>query len=75
MGRLKAFLYTKKNLLQLQQEVAALRKENATLQAQNDSMRQGMRRCVTCEYRLDYKVRQGSAPVIANDSNTQVEQA
>ncbi len=28
------------------------------LQAQNDSMRDGMRRCVTCEYRIDYKQRQ-----------------
>ena len=64
MGRLKEFLSARKSLLQLQQEVAALRKENATLKAQNDSMRQGMRRCVTCEYRLDFKARQGSAPVL-----------
>jgi hypothetical protein len=27
-------------------------------------MRAGMRRCVTCEYRLDYKARQGAAPVL-----------
>jgi hypothetical protein len=27
---------------------------------QNDSMREGMRRCVTCEYRIDYKQRQDS---------------
>lgn len=26
-------------------------------------MREGMRRCVTCEYRLDYKARQGDAPI------------
>ncbi len=64
MSRLKAFLDAHRRLLQLQQEVTALRKENATLKAQNDSMRQGMRRCVTCEYRLDFKARQGSAPVL-----------
>lgn len=63
MGRLREFLATRGDLLRLQREVSALRKENAALKAQNDSMRQGMRRCVTCEYRLDFKARQGSAPV------------
>jgi cell division protein FtsB len=47
-----------KNLWQLQNEVEKLRKENTALRAQNDSMRAGMRRCVTCEYRIDYKQRQ-----------------
>jgi cell division protein FtsB len=47
-----------KQLWQLQTEVEHLRKENASLRAQNDSMRAGMRRCVTCEYRIDYKQRQ-----------------
>jgi hypothetical protein len=61
-------------VLQLQREVAALRRENATLKAQNDSMRNGMRRCVTCEYRLDFKARQGSAPVL-NETETQTGQS
>lgn len=50
--------------MQLRQEVATLRKRNARLESQNESMRQGMRRCVTCEYRLDVKSRQGNAPVL-----------
>ncbi|MCX2976767.1 hypothetical protein [Candidatus Marimicrobium litorale] len=50
--------------MQLRQEVAALRKRNARLESQNESMRQGMRRCLTCEYRLDVKSRQGNAPVL-----------
>jgi hypothetical protein len=57
-------LFTKgKTLWQLQREVETLRKDNATLRAQNDSMRQGMRRCVSCEYRIDFKQRQGTAPI------------
>jgi cell division protein FtsB len=56
---------TQKHLWQLQNEVEHLRKENASLRAQNDSMRAGMRRCVTCEYRIDYKQRQGrDAPAV-----------
>jgi len=46
-------------LCQLQAEVKRLRRENALLQAQNDSMRAGMRRCVSCEYRIDFMQRQG----------------
>jgi len=48
-------------LLQQQREIQRLRAENAALEAQNASMRDGMRRCVTCEYRLDFKARQASA--------------
>ncbi|MCP4212776.1 MAG: hypothetical protein GY764_15065 [Halieaceae bacterium] len=62
--QLREFFSTPWNVMQLRQEVAALRKRNARLELQNDSMRQGMRRCVTCEYRLDVKSRQGSAPVL-----------
>ena len=43
-----------------QQEIKRLRRENAKLQAQNESMREGMRRCVTCDYRIDYKQRQSA---------------
>ena len=38
---------------------------------QNESMRAGMRRCVTCEYRLDFKDRQGSAPVLDKRADEQ----
>ncbi|MEM9254999.1 MAG: hypothetical protein AAGA91_06100 [Pseudomonadota bacterium] len=37
----------------LRRELARLREENLVLKRQNDSMRTGMRRCLTCDYRLD----------------------
>jgi hypothetical protein len=50
-----------KRLLRQEQEIRQLKQELQTLQAQNASMRSGMRRCVTCEYRIDYKNRQDQA--------------
>lgn len=50
-----------KRLLQQELEIRQLKQELQTLQAQNASMRSGMRRCVTCEYRIDYKNRQDHA--------------
>jgi cell division protein FtsB len=47
-----------KQLRQQQRKIEELRQELTKLRAQNDSMRQGMRRCVTCEYRIDFKQRQ-----------------
>lgn len=41
-------------------EIKQLKAELETLRAQNASMREGMRRCTTCEYRIDYKQRQGN---------------
>jgi len=62
--KLSQLFTAQKSLWQLQGEVERLRRENGELRAQNDSMRAGMRRCVTCEYRLDFKQRQGGdAPV------------
>lgn len=55
---LSDLLQPRKRLLQLEAEISGLRREIATLRAQNDSMREGMRRCVTCDYRIDYKQRQ-----------------
>lgn len=40
----------------LQQQVAELTHEVDKLRRENDSMRTGMRRCVTCEYSLDYQI-------------------
>jgi cell division protein FtsB len=34
-------------------EISALRKQVERLEAQNQSMKDGMRRCLTCEYRLE----------------------
>ncbi|MCX2980284.1 hypothetical protein EYC98_05300 [Halieaceae bacterium IMCC14734] len=45
-------LQREKMLVQQSLELKQLRAEVQKLQAQNDSMRQGMRRCVTCDYRL-----------------------
>ena len=58
MVKLIEFLATQKRLLQQEQEIKRLRQEMAALKGQNDSMREGMRRCVTCDYRIDYKHRQ-----------------
>ena len=57
------FLAPQQRLLQQQREISRLVKEVAELSARNASMRQGMRRCVTCEYRIDFKQRQGAADI------------
>ena len=57
MNLLEIFL-ARKRLWQHRQEINTLRTELDKLQQQNDSMREGMRRCVTCEYRIDVKQRQ-----------------
>jgi cell division protein FtsB len=53
------FRFVKQQLLLQQQhtEITELRAELETLKNQNSSMRQGMRRCVSCEYRIEYKNR------------------
>ena len=56
-------------LWQQRREIAQLRRELAKLRAQNDSMREGMRRCVTCEYRLDFKQRQDAAADAQGDGS------
>tara|TARA_R110002072_G_scaffold2353_4_gene19592 strand:- start:7177 stop:7374 length:198 start_codon:yes stop_codon:yes gene_type:complete len=58
MVNLLEILTARKRLWQQEREVDQLREELNTLRAQNDSMREGMRRCVTCEYRIDFKQRQ-----------------
>ena len=63
MAWLGNLLDTQRRLRQQQRQIVELEKENAALRAQNQSMREGMRRCVTCEYRIDFKNRQGQAPV------------
>ncbi|MEJ6540433.1 MAG: hypothetical protein QNL94_08585 [Halioglobus sp.] len=57
MNLLEIF-FARKRLWQHRQEINTLRTELDKLQQQNDSMREGMRRCVTCEYRIDVKQRQ-----------------
>ena len=59
MPGLLEFFATHKRLLQSQREISCLKQESAQLREQNASMREGMRRCVSCEYRIDFKNRQG----------------
>ena len=40
---------------QQKQRITDLEKKIELLEKQNDSMKQGMRRCITCEYRTEYK--------------------
>jgi cell division protein FtsB len=61
MAKLLEIFSAQKRLWQQRQEIEQLRGEVATLRAQNDSMREGMRRCVSCDYRIDFKARQDSA--------------
>ncbi len=61
MARLAELLSLPARLWRQQREITQLREELARLRAQNDSMREGMRRCVTCEYRLDVRQRQDAA--------------
>jgi hypothetical protein len=58
MARLLEIFSAQKRLWQQSREIEQLRSELAKLRVQNDSMREGMRRCVTCDYRIDFKQRQ-----------------
>jgi uncharacterized protein with PIN domain len=58
VSKLLDLFSAQKTLLRQGQELEQLRKEVSTLKTQNESMRAGMRRCVTCEYRIDFKQRQ-----------------
>ncbi|QFU75136.1 hypothetical protein EY643_05435 [Halioglobus maricola] len=59
--QLKDLIEPRAKLAQQAKRIRELEQELVTLKAQNDSMRDGMRRCVTCEYRIDYKARQGQS--------------
>ncbi len=65
MSGLRDWFASQRRLFAQQREIDQLKQELATLRAQNASMREGMRRCVTCDYRLDFKNRQGRAPIEA----------
>jgi len=59
MPKLRDLFASQQRLWQQAREIEDLKQQLTTLQLQNDSMRKGMRRCVTCDYRIDYKKRQG----------------
>ena len=58
MSKIMDFFSAPKRILEQRQKINALQGEVEKLRQQNDSMRAGMRRCVTCEYRIDFKNRQ-----------------
>jgi cell division protein FtsB len=59
MSKLMTFFSRQKQAVDQQQEIKKLKAEIEKLRVQNESMRAGMRRCTTCDYRIDYKNRQG----------------
>ena len=58
MSKFAEFLTARTRLFNQDLEIKRLQAEVAQLTAQNTSMREGMRRCVSCEYRIDFKNRQ-----------------
>lgn len=63
MLSLRELLSPRVRLLEQERRIHQLEQDLQQLEAQNASMREGMRRCVTCEYRLDFKDRQSAAPI------------
>jgi hypothetical protein len=57
MSKLGNFLTAQKRLFRQDLEIKRLQAEVTQLKAQNSSMREGMRRCVSCDYRIDFKNR------------------
>ena len=53
MSKLRELLERESLLRSQRREIAALRSEVESLRAQNERMKTAMRRCVTCEYRLE----------------------
>ena len=62
MPSLRDLFSPRAQLLTQERRIKSLEQEVEKLQLQNASMRDGMRRCVTCEYRIDFKNRQGQPP-------------
>ena len=63
MPRLLDMFAPQQRLWQQAREIKDLKQQLTKLQMQNDSMREGTRRCVTCDYRIDFKSRQGQADI------------
>ena len=53
MTRLLDVLSRERRLLAQAREIRALRQEVEKLRQQNERMQAGMRRCLTCDYRLE----------------------
>ena len=61
MLSLRELLSPRVRLLEQERRIRQLEQDLQQVEAQNTSMREGMRRCVTCEYRLDFKSRQNGS--------------
>jgi TolA-binding protein len=61
MAKLLEVFSAQKQLRQQQREIDQLREELSNLRTQNESMREGMWRCVTCDYRIEFRERQDGA--------------
>jgi len=57
MQKLAEILGQERRLRSQQREIRSLREEVEKLQLQNTRMREGMRRCVTCDYRIEVVAR------------------
>ena len=49
------FFQRETKIVEQARELKQMRKKLAVLRAQNESMRVGMRRCITCDYRIEAK--------------------
>ncbi len=63
MLSLRELLSPRVRLLEQERRIRQLEQDLQQVEAQNTSMREGMRRCVSCEYRLDFKNRHLAAPI------------
>jgi uncharacterized protein with PIN domain len=57
MKKLAEVLGHERRLRSQEREIRGLREEVQKLQEQNARMREGMRRCVTCDYRIEVVAR------------------
>lgn len=53
MSKLREFLAREGRIRAQSRELAGLRSEVEALRAQNERMKTAMRRCITCEFRLE----------------------
>ncbi len=55
MPKLFSILSQQQKLMAQDKEIQQLQRDVEKLKKQNESMRLGMRRCVSCNYRIDFK--------------------
>ena len=65
MLSLRELLSPRVRLLEQERRIRQLEQDLQQVEAQNTSMREGMRRCVTCDYRIDFKRRRDDVQLAA----------